>query len=212
MDENISTARRITALIDRLAERWAGADRATLRQLFPLLATEGPVPVDKLAEVTGRSGRDLDALLESGRAGRDERGRLIELFGISIDPTRHRVEVDRRALFACCALVAQVVPPLVDRPARIESIDPISRRIVRLDVEPGGVRRTEPPGAAACLVLPDRDAMAADVGAAVCTHIRHFESPGTRDRFISADRRRFGVGIDQLHSAALTLHERIWPS
>ncbi len=212
MPKDRQVRRKITTLTDLLVDRWAVVDRAALRPLFPLLATEGPVRRVRLSAATGREGRELEDLLEAARAGRDDRGRLVELFGLSVETTRHRIVVDGRDLFACCALVSLMVPMMVDRPVRIESSDPISGRAIRLDVDPRVVRRVEPRPAVACLVVSDREAVASNVRAAICDHILYFESPRSRSRFLSADRRRFAVGIDDLRNAAASLHARIWRS
>jgi hypothetical protein len=69
-------------------------------------------------------------------------------------PTVHRVEVGDVALFSCCALLAQLVPALIERQVRVESVDPVSRRIVRLVISTSGVTEVEPVGAVGSLVMP----------------------------------------------------------
>jgi alkylmercury lyase len=212
MPQDRQVRRRIATLTDLLVDRWVVVDRAALRPLFPLLATEGPVRREMVSAATGRKGRQLEDLLEAARAGRDERGRLVELFGVSVETSRHRIVVDGRELFACCALVSLMVPMMVDRLVRIESSDPISGRTIRLEVDPRRVRWVEPRPAVAGLVVADRVAMANDVRAALCGHILYFESPRSRRRFLSVDRRRFAVGIDDLQKIAASLYARIWRS
>ena len=81
----------------------------------------------------------VEEALESGRAGRDREGRVVELSGLMLGPTKHWVEVGGKALFSCCALLAQLVPALIKRSVRVESVDPVSRRLVVLDITPEGV-------------------------------------------------------------------------
>jgi hypothetical protein len=204
--------RRIAALANLLVDRWAVAEREALRPLFRLLAAEGPVSVKRLAEVTGRKGRALNDLLDVGRAGRDEHGRLVELFGVAVFRTRHRIVVDERELFACCALVSLMVPIMLGRPVRIESSDPMSGRSIRLLVDPLGIRRVEPRTAVACLVMSDRAAMVGNVRAAICDQVLYFGSARSCDRFLRADRRRFPVSLGDLHATAAALQARIWGS
>ena len=67
----------------------------------------------------------------------------------------------------------------------------------------------DPAGAAATLVHPTREAVAADVEAALCGHMRHFVSRESAERFAEQDRTREAVGLAALQEAAGKLYRAI---
>lgn len=200
----------ISETIGHLAARWAHADKRILQQVFPLLVEGQPVLVARIAEATGSTSAMVEAALELGRAERDEQGRIVELSGLMLSASMHRVEIGDVALFSCCALFSQVVPSLIGRPVRVESIDPVSRRIVRLAIAPEGVTEVEPAEAVGSFVLTEASRMAGDVGAYFCRHVHHFASSQSASAFLARDRRRFAVGIGDLNEAAHMLYRAAW--
>jgi len=80
--------------------------------------------------------RTRSIALRQGRAGFDGNGNVHELYGVDLNPSLHRAEVDGAALFTCCAFVAQMLPFILDEPIQVESIDPVTRRIVRMSISP----------------------------------------------------------------------------
>jgi hypothetical protein len=166
--------------------------------------------VARIAEATGSKPSTVEAALELGRAERDVKGRVVELSGLMFSPTVHRVEVGDVALFSCCALLAQLVPALIERQVRVESVDPVSRRIVRLVITTSGVTEVEPVGAVASLVMTEPSGMAGDVGAYFCRHVHHFASSESASAFVTADSRRYALGIGDLYEAAQMLYRQAW--
>ncbi len=202
--------RSVAETVEHLAARWAQADKRILRHVFPLLTEGQPVPVARIAEASQSSASMVEAALEHGRADRDSEGRVVELSGLMLSPTMHRVEIDDVALFSCCALLAQLVPALVGRPVRVESVDPLSRRVVSLDMTPEGVTAVEPSGAVASFVVTEPGGVAQDVGANFCRHVHHFASLDSAKAFAAADHRRYTLEIAELHEAARALYRAAW--
>ncbi len=190
-----------------IAERWKNA--GVLLPAFPLLARGTPLAIADISKSTGVPAERIDQAVRSGRCKRDAAGRIIELYGMTLAPTLHRVEVETRILYSCCALWAHVIPMLVERVVRIESVDPMRRELIRLTLSPSGVEAVDPAGAAATLVHPTREAVAADVGAALCGHMRHFVSRESAERFAEQDPTREVVGLAALQEAAGKLYRAI---
>jgi hypothetical protein len=124
---NDSQRTAVSETIGHLAARWVHADKRILQEVFPLLAEGRPVPVERIVAAAGAAPSSVEEALESGRAGRDTEGRVVELSGLMLGPTMHRVMIGDKALFCCCALLAQLVPTLLERPVTVESVDPVSR-------------------------------------------------------------------------------------
>lgn len=196
-----------TSTIRILASRWA--DAGLLLPAFPLLARGQPLGVDEIAEASGVNGDRVLQVLENARCERDDDGRLIDLFGMTLSPTLHRFPIDGRILFSCCALWAHVIPKLVGRLIEVESVDPSSRELVQLSLSPDGIEGASPAGAAATMAIASPEAVDADVCAAFCCHVRHFVSLASAERFAARSRARHVVDLVTLDNMADQLHQEI---
>lgn len=206
--EMVSTELEISSTIELLARRWTGA--GSLLPAFKLLAAGRPLEVGEVAEASGSTVEKVAKALDAARSERDARSRLVDLYGLSLAPTLHRLEIDGKFLHSCCALWAHVIPKLVDRRVTIESIDPVRRSLVRLSVSPDRVESTEPLGAVATIAVATQEAIDADVGAAFCSQVRHFASRGSAEEFAAERPTCQVLTLAELQDAAGQLHEAIW--
>lgn len=152
----------------------------------------------------------VEAALALGRAELDVEGRVVELSGLMLSPTMHRVLIGDVALFGCCALLAELVPSLTGRSVVVESIDPVNRHVVRLVINPEGINAVEPEEAVGSFVLTDVREVAADVSANFCRHVYHFTSRASANEFVAADQRRYVLPIGDLNGAAQMLYRQAW--
>lgn len=125
-------------------------------------------------------------------------------------PTYHRLEIDGRAVFSCCALWAHVIPKLIDRNVRVESIDPHSNELVHLELTPEKVTSVNPNSAVATMAVADSASIETNVKRAFCSHVRHFASPDSAGEFVLTFSTRRMVSIDELHDLAGKLLSAIW--
>jgi alkylmercury lyase len=200
----------ITETIGHLAARWEQPDKAILRTVFPLLAAGDPVTVERIAKITGAELAVVETALRLGRVERNAKGWVTELFGITTAPTAHRIEIKGVVLYSCCALVAQMVPLLVDQPARIETIDPISRRLVRIELTPDKLTSVDPPEAWGTFVRTELVALQRNVGEGFCRHIHNFTSRETAEQYMQQDKRRYILNMETFHDVARQLTIAVW--
>ncbi len=186
--------------IHLLAERWK--DAGILLPAFPLLARGKPITVDAMSRVSGRSIQVVERALERGRCERDADGRVIDLFGLTLSPTVHRLEIDQKILFSCCALWAHVIPRLVESVVEVESVDPQTRELVRLKIGPEGVVSVGPETAVATLARASRAEIDSDIGKAFCTQVHHFGSEASARGFAGQNPRAVVVTLSDLQAAA----------
>lgn len=199
----------IEATIARLAERWK--DAGILLPAFPLLARGKPLPVEDIAKASGASLQEVQQALDSGRCERDSQGVLVDLYGMSLSPTLHRVEVAKKIIYSCCALWTHVIPKLVQQTVRVESVDPVQREIVRLTITPSGIHSVEPADAVATLAVAEASEIRADVCAAFCCQVRHFVSRESAEQFIARPGpQRHIVELNELQEASGLLFQSIW--
>jgi hypothetical protein len=202
--------KEIMDTIDQVACRWDQADTRILRNVFPLLAMGRPVTVDSIAEISNSNHDAVEEALRLGRAQRNQSGHVVGLSGFGLGPTMHRIEVDGVVLFGCCALFSLMIPSLVAQMIKIESVDPVTRQLVRLIAHPDGRVETDPIDAAASLVTAELVALNADIGASFCRHIYFFTSLESTQKFASENANRRAVTIQELVRAAQHLVKRAW--
>jgi len=194
--------------IELLAVRWGSA--GPLLPGFALLAQGKPVPVEKIAEASGIEIESVERAVSAARCERDPQGRLIDLYGMTLAPSLHRLEIRDKILFSCCALWAHVIPKLVDATVQVESVDPLRRELVRLSVSPAGVESVDHPGAAATLAVATQEAIDDDVCRAFCCQVRHFVSRESAEEFAAGRPTCHAVELSELQGAAEQLHQAIW--
>ena len=118
------------------------------------LAAGQPVDVELLAARAGMTAASASALLCDSPAEFDDDGRLIGL-GLTLRPTPHQVELQGRILFTWCAGDTLMLPGLLGIPARVQSPCFATGEVVKVDVDPDGVRTVDPKSAVVSMVTPD---------------------------------------------------------
>lgn len=201
---------RFQPTVEILAHRWRNA--RPLFRGFRLLARGEPISSTEIAEAAGVEIDDVERGLDAARCERDARGRLIDLFGLTLTPTLHRLEIEDRVLFSCCALWAHVLPKLVDATLRVESVDPIRRQVVKLTISPEGLESSEPAESVATLAVATQAAIDADVSDAFCRRVCHFVSRESAAEFCSALDSCHVIELSELAQVAGLLHQAIWSS
>ncbi len=103
---------------------------------------------ERLAERVGLPvERVASSVDELPMVNRDEPERILAVGGLSLEPTSHLLEVDRRTLYAACALDTLFLPELLGRPAQVRSSCPETGESISLTVDSAGVHDVTPPGA-----------------------------------------------------------------
>ncbi len=194
--------------LEILAARWGSA--GPLLAGFPLLAGGQPVGVDEIASAAGVETAQVDDAVNAARCERDAHGRLIDLYGLTLTPTLHRLEIDGKVLFSCCALWAHVIPKLVDAIVRVESVDPVRQELVRLSISPAGLESADPAAATATLVVTTQEAVDRDVCAAWCCQVCHFVTHESAEEFAAGRPNCHPVALSEFQLAAEFFHQAIW--
>lgn len=110
--------------------RDAGSVRAVRNAAFRLLlAGDAPVSLQEIAsaaELPEGDVRDAIETLEArGRTQRDSLGRVVTCGGLSVEPTRHRIEVDGMTRWTMCAYDALGVLAALGGGGRVVSESPL---------------------------------------------------------------------------------------
>ncbi|MGA7983957.1 MAG: organomercurial lyase, partial [Burkholderiales bacterium] len=145
--------------------------------LYRELARGVPVTLQALADRVEASTGDVARRLENWPAvRRDELQRIIGYWGLTIMPTRHRMRVGGRDLYAWCAWDTLFLPALLGVRVEVHSNCRATGAPVRLTVGPEALEAPVPADLALSFVLPDAGAMRRDVVASFCSHVHFFRS------------------------------------
>ncbi len=184
------------ATIDRLADAIAAATfdvdaggRAVARAAWDLLTAGQPVTPEAIAAHAGVEEASVSAKLEAWPGVfRDDRGGLVGFWGLALPEMRHRFCADGGApIHAWCALDPMLIVPVLGRPARVESKDPVNEDPISMTVTPWGVEDVYPAGTVVSILMPDR-AFDRDVIQSFCSFVHYFASGETGERWIAGRR------------------------
>jgi alkylmercury lyase len=135
--------------------------------------------VDRVVHEVGIAHDEADRFLAQW-AERDADNNIRGIFGLSLNPTTHRVSVDGAQLWGWCAGDTFEPPLLLQQRAVIESAAPASGNTVHLTVSSEQVEEVQPPGAVMSMIVIDPNA--ADMSSvqaiwgSFCHHVHFFPS------------------------------------
>jgi alkylmercury lyase len=109
----------------------------------------------------------------------DDSRSIIGFWGLTITPMPHRLRTNGRALYAWCAWDTLFLPELIANRIDVESACRVSGQPVRLTATPNGVERADPPELVLSFLLPEAEAMNANVITSFCHHVHFFRSSQT---------------------------------
>ena len=153
-------------------------------QCMRLLVRGRPVPLKDLAVALGVSEETVDLTLNAIGTGvkRNDAGDVVEIFGLSLNPTRHRFIVGDQELFVWCAGDALAFAPAIGQPVQIESTDPVGGDVIRLEITPEGVKSVEPETAVVSWVTVVDPAA---IRESFCNNVNFFASPETANQYLA---------------------------
>lgn len=151
----------------------ADSERLALR-LYRQLAQGRPVAVDDLAAKLGTTVEFVEATLASWPGMyRDESGRIVGFWGISVRAMPHRLDVDGRTAYAWCAWDTLFLPALLGATVEATSRCAETGETVRLRVSPDRVESVVPASVVVSFREPDERELRENAMTNFC-HFVHF--------------------------------------
>jgi alkylmercury lyase len=198
----MSTAR---GLAQHVLAAYPGLDEFEQRlslALYRELAHGIPVTPQVLANRVEASSDEVARRLGNWHAvRRDELQRIIGYWGLTIVPTRHRMRVGERDLYAWCAWDTLFLPALLGVRAEVHSSCPATGAPVQLTVGPDALEAPVPANLALSFVLPEAGAMRHDVIASFCSHVHFFWSEELAAACRELPASAFALSLDEAFEA-----------
>ncbi|MGQ0569385.1 MAG: organomercurial lyase [Armatimonadota bacterium] len=150
----------ITELADKIVgavPRFDAIGQKMAVALYRLLSEGDPVPLNRLADVVALPADAVRDTLAKWPVFFDDKGAVIGFGGLTVvEMPPHRFVVDGRSLYTWCAWDSLFIPGVLGKPARVESVCPVTKEQISLEVGPDGVRRVDPPTVVVSFLTPDR--------------------------------------------------------
>jgi alkylmercury lyase len=154
-----------------------------------------PLDTARLAPSLGRPEREVEEGIASlPWVVRDDRDRVVGLWGLTLIETPHRLRIVGGDLFAFCAMDALYLPFLLGERIGIESTCPTTGQPITLTVSPDGLGDVSPAGAAVSVRIPAEGftAEAIQVIENACHFVHFFASERAAEQW-TAERDRTSV-------------------
>ena len=182
------------ALVRLFIEAFPGIDadgqQLTLA-LYRLLATARPVPPASLASALDRPVEDVQCLLgQWPSVFRDDKGRIIGFWGLTVKETPHRLEVNGNTVYAWCAWDALWLPALLGATVNVTSRYAQTGEAVRFRVSPGRVESVAPAAVAVSFLKPDVRALRERATTSFCHFVHFFRDREAGEQWIGRIRAR----------------------
>jgi alkylmercury lyase len=113
----------------------------------------------------------------------DDHGRVVGFWGLAIPEMDHRFHAENgKPMYAWCALDPFLIVPVIGRPARVESKDPVTSEPITMTVTPRGINDLSPATAVVSFLAPNKP-FDFDVIESFCHYVLNFASPESAERW-----------------------------
>lgn len=143
--------------------------------VYRALAEGEPVPLAAIAAKTGFSQKRILEILDAWPGVfRDDEGRVIGFWGLAIPKMGHRFHMEGgKPIHAWCAIDPLLIVPVLGKPARVESKDPVTGDRITMTVTPDGVSDVSPSTAVLSFLIPKGE-LGHDVIQTFCHYVLNF--------------------------------------
>lgn len=178
---------RVQELSEAIAAATVGIDeqgRRIVIAVYDLLAQGNPVTPAEIAAHAGEPAELVVATLK-GWPGVfwDDAGRVVGFWGLAIPKMDHGFHAENgKPMYAWCALDPFLIVPVIHRPARVESKDPVTGEPITMTVTPQGITDLSPATAVVSFIAPDRP-FDFDVIESFCHFVLNFGSRESAERW-----------------------------
>ncbi len=193
-------SKKVTELADGIVgavPRFDAVGQRIAVVLYRLLSGGQAVPLNRLADAVALPVETVRDTLARWPVFLDDQKAVIGFGGLTVvEMPPHRFIVDGRPLYTWCAWDSLFIPGVLGKTARVESVCPVTKGQIMLEVVPDGVRQVDPPTVVVSFLTPDRS-FDRDVIANFCHFIHFFRSADVAATWISRHTGTFLLSVDE---------------
>ncbi len=194
---------QVTSRVAQLADKIVGAvprfdatGQKVAVALYRLLSQGVPVPLKRVADTVGLPEAAVEAIILKWPIFRDAQGAVIGFGGLTVaDMPPHAFTVDGRTLYTWCAWDSLFIPGILARTAAVESVCPVTKARISLEVGPEGIRNVAPPTVVVSFLTPDR-AFDRNVIVNFCHFVHFFRDTEAAEVWLSSHPGTFLLSLD----------------
>jgi len=170
--------------LDKLAEIFvaafpgldAGGQKLAMT-LYRLLSEGRAVSRERLAQALDTPTAAVSQTLSQWPAVfYDESGHIVGFLGLTVNQTRHRLQIKGATVYAWCAWDTLFLPELLGATAAVTSTCAASGAPIRLTVSPTRIETAEPADTVVSFLIPEKEALRKDVTTSFCRFVSFFRS------------------------------------
>lgn len=143
--------------------------------LYRLLAVGEPVSPARIALQSGLPVDRVNAALKDWPGVfLDADQRVTGFWGLSLQETTHRLELDGKKLYTWCAWDTLFIPELLGSAAQITSACPVTGKEIRLVVSPAGIETVNLEQVVVSFLLPEESEFQENIVTSFCHFVYYF--------------------------------------
>ncbi len=186
MSTSVTTVQQLS---EAIAAATIGIDEQGRRigiAVYVLLAQGDPVTPAEIANHAGEPEALVVATLKAWPGVFwDDEARVVGFWGLAIPEMDHRFHAENgKPMYAWCALDPFLIVPVIRRPARVESKDPVTGEPITMTVTPQGITDLSPATAVVSFIAPNKP-FDFDVIESFCRYVLNFASRESAERWAS---------------------------
>jgi len=165
-------------------------------QIYRLLAQGKPVSAKLIAASLDLEPGVVNQILDSWSGTYyDAAGSIIGYWGLALQETKHRFEIDNHSLYTWCAWDSLFIPEIIGKTAKVTSTCPVTREQIRLTVAPHKIV-AKPEHAVLSFIKPEAAKLQESVITNFCHYVHFFSSGKAGQHWVSEHHGTFLLSLD----------------
>lgn len=190
----MNTLDRLTEALSSLRMEVSDTEQRLAVALYRSLATgQAPTPAELAELIAEDEGFVLERLGTWPGVFRDDDGRVVGFWGLSVAEMDHRFTVDGTTTWTWCAWDPLFIAPLLGTDAHVSSTCPVTGEPITLTVGPSGITDLSPPQAVMSMVEP---AGPDDVVTEFCHKVLFFADRAAGERWCAGHPGATLIGVE----------------
>ena len=181
-------------------------------KIYNLLSEGNPVSIEMVANSLDMDKDSVKRITDEwGGIYYNDEGNIIGYWGLATEKMGHSFKLDEKTLYTWCAWDTLFIPQIIGKTAVVESIDPVTKKTIKLTVTPSdGISDVYPPETVISFMIPDTEKVRADVIKSFCHYIHFFESKYSAEEWISENEKKnelLILSIEEAYTIGLQRNE-----
>jgi alkylmercury lyase len=155
--------------------RLSAADQKLAIKLYRLLAEGEPISRERLAQALAMPVGEVNRTLSNWPGVYDDDDHnIIGFWGLTTKETRHRLDLNGKALYTWCAWDTLFIPELLNTTAEVTSTCAVTGETIRLTVSPTAAKAHESSDVVVSFLIPDNAKFQQNLTASFCHFVYFF--------------------------------------